>query len=313
MTTIAVDAVFPGVADLVRSALPDDQVIATGDDRGLAAAADAEIALGSSSRAAARRLLSAAPKLRWYQSIHAGVDSILPEFRGGAVALTNNRGSYTVPVAEHVLMFLLAASQRLPRFLDQQRRKQWRAHQRGEINGKTLVIFGLGSIGQEIARLAQSVGMRVIGVRRLGGPVSGVHRVVSPEQTPQVVAEADYLVVAAPLTSATRGFISGDVIARMKASAWIVNIARGEIIDEMALVDALREGRIAGAALDVFQSEPLPDWSPLWAMENVIITPHVAANSDRVRARTLELFSDNVRRFKAGLELLNRVDIDAGY
>jgi phosphoglycerate dehydrogenase-like enzyme len=176
-----------------------------------------------------------------------------------------------------------------------------------------MVVFGAGSIGGEVVRLAAAVGLRVIAVRRSGGAVPGAARVVTPDRLADVVAEADYLVVAAPLTSATRGAISRELIARLRPSAWIINIARGAIIDEPALIDALAAGRIGGAALDTFAREPLPADSPLWTLPNVVITPHTSNSSPKVRERTLALFVENVRRYKAGEPLLNRVDWEAGY
>jgi phosphoglycerate dehydrogenase-like enzyme len=153
----------------------------------------------------------------------------------------------------------------------------------------------------------------VIAVRRSGDAVPGASRVVAPDALASVAAEADYLVVAAPLTPATRGAISKQVIAAMKPTAWIVNIARGPIIDEPALIEALRAGKIGGAALDTFAKEPLPGDSPLWAMPNVIMTPHTSNSSPKVRDRTLALFVENVRRYKAKEPLLNVVDWDRGY
>src|SRR5439155_12287509 len=158
-----------------------------------------------------------------------------------------------------------------------------------------------------------AVGMRVIAVRRSGGPVPSAARVVGPQALSDVAGEADYLVVAAPLTPATRGAVSRDVIARLKKSAWVINIARGPIIDEPALIDALGVGRIGGAALDTFDREPLPAESPLWKLPNVIITPHSSNRSPKVRERTLALFVENVRRYKAGEPLLNQVNFEAGY
>jgi phosphoglycerate dehydrogenase-like enzyme len=155
--------------------------------------------------------------------------------------------------------------------------------------------------------------MRVVGVRRRQGAVPGVSRIVSPEQLPEVAAEADYLVIAAPLTRHTRGAISREVIARMKPSAWIVNIARGAIVDEDALAEALGAGRLGGAALDAFTVEPLPPESALWSLPNVIITPHSSNSSPRIRERSVALFRENLRRYKAGEALLNVVDLDAGY
>jgi phosphoglycerate dehydrogenase-like enzyme len=198
-------------------------------------------------------------------------------------------------------------------YRDQQQRHEWKSHRQVELRGSTLVVYGLGSIGAETARLASALGMRVVGVRRRQSPVPGVERTVTPEHLPEVAAEADFLVVCAPLTPASRGAVSADVIARMRPTAWLVNIARGPIVDEAALVEALRAGRIGGAALDALSVEPLPADHALWSFENVIITPHSSNSSPNVRSRTLALVRENVRRYKAGEPLLNVVDLDAGY
>jgi len=208
---------------------------------------------------------------------------------------------------------VLAASKRLHLYRDQQARREWKDLEHDELRDQTLVVFGAGSIGGEVVRLAAAIGMRVIAVRRRPGPVPGARNVVTPDALGAAAAEADYLVVAAPLTPATRGAISREVIARMKKTAWIVNIARGPIIDEGALADALREGRLGGAGLDTFVQEPLPPDSPLWSLPSVVVTPHASNSSPRVRQRTLALFLENLRRFKAGESLLNRVDFEAGY
>jgi phosphoglycerate dehydrogenase-like enzyme len=237
----------------------------------------------------------------------------VPEFRERGIALTNNSGSYDIQIAEHALAFIFAAAKRLHVYRDQQSRRNWKEHRQEELRDATLVVYGLGSIGAEIARLGSGLGMRVIGVRRRVEPVAGVDRIVPPELLDEVVAEADYLAIAAPLTRETRGAISKDVIGRMKKTAWIVNIARGAIIDEDALVAALKAGRIGGAGLDTLTVEPLPADHPLWALENVMISPHSSNSSPRVRERTLALFVENLRRFKADQPLLNRVDLEAGY
>jgi len=188
-------------------------------------------------------------------------------------------------------------------------------HRHTELRGATVVVLGLGSIGGEVARRAAAFGMRVIGVRRrldLPG-IAGVSGVVPPECLAEVMGEADFLAITAPLTPATRGLVSRDVIARMKPTAWIVNIARGAIVDEPALLEALRAKRIAGAAIDAWWTEPLPSDSEWWSLPNVIATPHVSHSSPRVRERTLELFLENLRRWKARQPLLNVVDLKAGY
>jgi len=262
-----------------------------------------------------RKLLEAAPKLRWYHTPSAGVDRLVEvaEFRQRGIILTNNSGSYDIQIAEHVMAFVFGAAKQLHLYRDQQTRREWTDQDHHELRGETMVVFGAGSIGGEVVRLASAVGLRVVAVRRTGGTVPGASRVVTPDRLADVAAEADYLVVAAPLTQATRGAVSRSVLGQMKESAWVINIARGAIIDEPALTDALAAGRIGGAALDTFVKEPLPPDSPLWAMPNVVITPHTSNSSPRVRERTLALFVENVRRYKAGEPLLNRVDWDAGY
>lgn len=295
--------------------LTEDHVAVPKDESELGTAVDAEVGIGTNNGTRVRKLFDAAPKLRWYHSVGAGVEDLVgvPEFRTRGITLTNNSGSYDIQIAEHAIAFILAGAKRLHVYRDQQSKRDWKDHRQDEIRGATLVVYGLGSIGAEIGRLGAALGMRVIGVRRRIEPVPGVERIVSPDSLAEVVAEADYLAVAAPLTPATRGAISRDVIGRMKKTAWIVNIARGAIVDENALVDALREGRLGGAGLDAFSTEPLPAEHPLWTLENVIISPHSSNSSPHVRERTVALFKENLRRFKSGAELLNRVDLEAGY
>ena len=315
MTNIVVWSAFSTSPETVAARFPDDRVVAIGDEKGLAAAADAEVAFSGNNPRRVRQLLDATPKLRWYHTVSAGVENMpLPELAQRGIVLTNNSGSYDIQIAEHLLAFVFAASRQLHRYRDNQRAREWKEEQHRELRDATIVVYGMGSIGGEIARLAGAVGMRVIGVRRKAGPSEpGVDRVVAADRLAEVVGEADYLAIAAPLTSATRGAISRDVISRMKPTAWIVNIARGAIVDEPAMIEALQAKRIGGAALDVFTTEPLPKESPLWTIENVIITPHHAGSSPRVRERTLALFAENLRRYKAGEPLINRVDFEVGY
>jgi phosphoglycerate dehydrogenase-like enzyme len=184
-----------------------------------------------------------------------------------------------------------------------------------ELRGATVVVVGIGSIGGEVARLAAAFGMRVIGVRRRSAlPLpAGVAEIVPPERLADVVPEADYVVVAAPLTPATRGLVSREVIARMKPTGWVVNIARGAIVDEAALLEALKAKRIGGAAIDAWWTEPLPPESDWWTLPNVIATPHASNSSPMLQRRTLELFLENLRRWKAHEALINVVDLKAGY
>lgn len=304
------------MADELRRQLPEgDTLVVPADDAHAADAAEVEVVVGSNRERRVRAILAAAPGVRWYHSVGAGVEEIagLRELRERGIVLTNNSGSYDVQIAEHAIALVLAAAKRLHVYRDQQARAEWKEHPQDELRDATLVVYGLGSIGAETARLAAALGMRVLGVRRRHGAVPGVERVVPPERLREVAAEADHLVVAAPLTPATRGSIDAGILAAMKPTAWIVNIARGQIIDTPALVGALRAKRIGGAALDAFDDEPLPAESPLWGFENVIVTPHSSNSSPRLMQRTLALFLENLRRYKAEEPLLNRVDYDAGY
>ena len=318
MTTIAVIGSWSSApsADALRAALPDDRVIAVqGED--LAPAVEAEAAFGGFSVDRLRSVLAGLPKLRWVHTFSAGVDRHVPEMaKFERVLLTNNSGAYDAPIAEHVVAMIFAAAKRVPEHLAAQGRHEWqRETPHAEVRGQTLVILGMGSIGSELARLAGGLGMRVIGIRRdasrPGGP--GVERTVAPELLLEVAREADYLAITAALTPQTRGMVSAEVLRALKPTAWVINIARGPIVDEAALAAALREKRIGGAALDVFETEPLPATSPLWDCANAILTPHVSNSSPRVRERSLALVAENVRRFKAGEPLLNVVDRKAGY
>ena len=318
MTTIAVlTSGWSAKPAAVEQALPDDEVITVERGGSLAPVARAEVGLIPPDAERARALLAAAPRLRWLHTISAGVERLLiPEILDRTdLVLTNNTGAYDVPIAEHVMAMLFTASKRVREHLLAQARHDWqRDLGHTELRDATLVILGLGSIGGELARLASGLGMRVLGVRRdPSRPAPGVERVVAPEQLGDLVSEADFLAVTTALTPATRGLVSAEVIARLRPHAWIVNIARGAIIDEPALIAALQERRIGGAALDVFSVEPLPAESPLWDLDNVIVTPHVSNSSPRVRERSLALVVEIVRRFKAGEPLLNTVDKTAGY
>lgn len=317
MTTIATFGAWPSMpsADTLRAALPDDRIIAV-EGGALGPAAEAEAAFGGFTVDRIRSILAGMPRLRWMHTFSAGVDRHVPELIGRPdVSLTNNTGAYDIPIAEHVIAMIFAAAKRVPEHLAAQGRQEWqREVPHAEVRDATLVILGLGSIGSELARLAKGVGMRVIGVRRdASRPAPGVDRVVPPDALSQVVREADYFAVTAALTPQTKGLVSREIIGLLKPTAWIVNIARGPIVDEGALAEALAERRIGGAALDVFETEPLPASSPLWTLDNAILTPHVSNSSPRVRERSLALAVENVRRFKAGEPLLNLVDRAAGY
>jgi phosphoglycerate dehydrogenase-like enzyme len=262
-------------------------------------------------------LLRKATRLRWVHMFSAGVETALtPELRAGSVILTNSRGAHGIPIAEHVMGMILAHERALPFLWANQARREWKRPAAREIWGRTIGILGLGGIGREIALRAGAFGLRVLAVRRTAGaqtPPDGVAGLFGPDQLPSFLAELDYLVVAVPLTSATRGMIGRRELAVMKPDALIVNVARGLVIDEEALIAALRAGEIRGALLDVFCREPLPPESPLWDLPNVMISPHSSAVSDRTVDRCMDIFLDNLERFLGGRPLTRVVDRQTEY
>lgn len=255
------------------------------------------------------------PTVRWVQTVTAGIDHALRALPAGRkVTITNASGVFDVPIAEMVLAYILTMAKRVPEFLAQQRDKSWHLLRLREVAGMTVGIIGLGNIGAEIAERCQALGMTVIATRRSperGG--RGVDRVLGSDALDVLLAAADYVVVAAPLTDETRGLIDAAALAQMRPDAVLINIARGAIVDEDALVEALQAGRIGGAALDVFEEEPLPADSPLWDMPNVIITPHNSWSTPHLQAREAALFLDNLSRYIAGQPLRNVVDQERGY
>ena len=264
-----------------------------------------------------RRILAAAPRLRWLHTPSAGVDGLLiPEVIEREIVLTNSAGAHAIPIAEFVLLCMLGHAKRardLAALTPENAWQQGRTLHLDELYEKTLLILGLGHIGQEIARRAAAFGMRVIGSRRRPAPLAGVERVVGEDAWRALLPEADYLVIATPLTSATKGMLDAAALAQMRPGAYLINIARGEIIDTAALIAALEQGRLAGAALDVLPEEPLPPEHPLWRTPNVWITPHISSSSPRTSERAIAIFLENVRRDMAGQPLVNLVDQQAGY
>jgi phosphoglycerate dehydrogenase-like enzyme len=275
------------------------------------------------------RILARAPGLRWVHSATAGVERVLtPASRARGLTITNARGVFSRPIAEYVLLMMLAAARRLPQLLELQAERTWQPLEARELRDVTVGIVGLGSIGRAVGALATAFGCRVIATRRrteagagaADGPDSEpflgsvmLDRVLAPDKLPELLAEADFVVLAAPLTADTVGLIGEDAIKAMKPGAWVINVARGELVDEPALARALRAGRIGGAVLDTFREEPLPATSPLYDLPNVILTPHTSWSSTRVLDRSVDLFCDNLRRYAAGQPLVNVVDPSAGY
>lgn len=265
---------------------------------------------------ALRRILAAAPNLRWIHTPSAGVEHLLiPEILERDIVLTNSAGAQAIPIAEFVLMYMLNHAKRAFD-LKALAPDEW---DRGddipcdELFERTLLIIGYGNIGAEVAKRARAFGMRILASRRHPRPTDGVDLMVGESGWRDLLPQADYVVIATPLTAATRGMFDADAFRRMKSSAYLINIARGQIVDTDALLEALHSGRIAGAALDALPVEPLPPDHPLWKAPNVWITPHISYSSPRTRERTVNLFFENLRRYLNGEPLLNVVDKAAGY
>ena len=268
-----------------------------------------------SDQPALEQVLTAAPLLRWMHTPSAGVDRLLtPDVLARDITLTNSAGVHAIPIAEFVLGFMLAHAKQIGAYRDAQAEARWvEGMQLRELYESSLLIIGIGGIGQAIAERAAAFGMRIYGSRRTPRPMPGVARVVGGDGWRDLLPDADYIVVAAPLTDETRGMLDAAAFAAMKPTAYLINIARGALIDDPALSAALRDGQIGGAALDTFDQEPLPAESPLWGLPNVTITPHATASSPRMRERQIALFIENLARFRAGKPLLNSVDKSAGY
>jgi phosphoglycerate dehydrogenase-like enzyme len=260
-------------------------------------------------------VLSVAHELRWVHTPSAGVDHLLlPPVLERDITLTNSAGVHAIPMAEFVMALLLARVKRLADYRAAQAERRWAGSlELEELHGATMLILGLGGIGQAIAERAAAFGMHVWGSRRSSQPTPHVERVVTGDAWRELLPAADYVVVAAPLTPATRGMVDAAALAAMRPSAFLINVARGPLVDEAALVAALSAGQIAGAALDTFDQEPLPPTSPLWQLPNVTITPHTTANSPRMHERQVALFLENLARYRSGRLLLNVVDKAAGY
>ncbi|GAA4431867.1 D-2-hydroxyacid dehydrogenase [Georgenia halophila] len=260
-------------------------------------------------------LFGRAHDLRWVHSWAAGADGLLfPEMLDSPVALTSATGNGAVPLAEHAMLLMLMLSRDAPRWQRAQHEARWDRFPHGELAGATVGIVGLGHSGADLAAKARAFHMRVLGLRRAARePVPGVDREYTPAELHTFLAAADFVVVTAPLTAQTRGMFDAAAFAAMKATAHFICISRGQIADDDALLAALQDGRIAGAGLDAHGVEPLPADSPFWSLPNVIVTPHNGATTPQTKARGVDIYLDNVRRFLTGEPLRNVVDKAAGY
>lgn len=257
------------------------------------------------------------PRLRWIHTASAGVDRLTLGDRPFPkhVLLTNSSGVYGVAGAEHVLGMMLHFARGFHFYLKQQRLGAWVRDltPARRLQGSTVVVLGLGDLGRNVVARAKAFGVRVIGVRRQPGAVPGADRVVTVDELDAVLPLADHLVITLPLTAQTRRLLDRRRLFLLPKGAYVYNIGRGAVIDQDALVEALQAGHLAGAGLDVFEQEPLPPESPLWRMENVIITPHIGADTPWDADAAAELFLDNLQRFLDGKPLRNVVDPDLGY
>jgi phosphoglycerate dehydrogenase-like enzyme len=310
----------PTGVDWLRREFPDLEFVSPADESEIAGELpNAEVVLGW---AVTAPRFAAAECLRWIQITAAGVGAqLFPALVESDVVLTNGRGIHATAMAEHTLGVLLAFVRQLHLARDAQRERRW-SHAAlwteppgfGELGGRTLGLVGLGSVGSAIATRARALGMRVIAVRRHPAAVPApADEQWGRERLEELAGRAHALVLAAPLTGETRGLLDRALIARLRPEAVVVNLGRGGLVDEDALIEALREGRIAGAALDVFREEPLADSSPLWSLPQVILTPHISGLGPRYWERALDLFARNLRAYRAGEPLINVVNKQEGY
>jgi len=284
-----------------RAATSAADVLALGPDRGWSAA----------------ELLDTAPRLQWVHTRAAGVDrgqlQPLHRFREAGITLTNGSGISSAPIAEYVVMAMLAIAKGLPGLLTAQQQKAWVKPERTrDLQGSSVLLLGFGDVGRAVWGRLRPFGVAATAVRRHPSAEPGIE-VLGPDAWRSRIGEFDWVIVTAPLSSQTRSMIGAAELADLKVDAWLLNVSRGAIIDQPALTAVLRAGTIGGAYLDVTDSEPLPADSELWAMPNVIVTPHSSWLSPRFPGRASELLADNLRRWCAGQSLRNVVDPDAGY
>lgn len=299
--------------------MPDDVEVVWVDREGNLDqdASDAEVyfSAGLLKPAILDKILNAAPAIRWQHTPSAGVNHLLtPTALSRDIILTNSAGVHGVPIAEFVLAFMLNHVKHLRKFHQFQAQHQWEWNVGlQELLDATVLIIGAGGIGQEIAKRSNAFGMRVWGSRKHPEPLPYFDQIVGATEWQSLLPEADFVVLAIPLTSETKGIINAEALRAMRPSAYLINIARGALVDETALLTALTEGWIAGAGIDAFVTEPLPADHPFWSVPNLFVTPHTSWNSPHTRTRTVDLFLDNLHRYRTGQPLRNVVDRTAGY
>jgi len=259
-----------------------------------------------------RAAILGCPSLRWVSVGGSGTDHLAP-WDATRLTVTNAAGVGAETMAQYAIAAMLHFTLGLPAFAEQQRARRWVPGSVASVSGRSTVILGLGKTGQAVARLAKALGQRVIGIRARPQPTPNVDRVEPVERLHELLGEADFLVVCVPLTAQTCGLIDGAALQAIKPGAILVDVSRGGVVRQAALIEALRSGRLKGAALDVFETEPLPAESPLWGMENVVITPHCSSVYDGWERRSIEMFCDNLDRWRRGAPLDSVVSPERGY
>jgi glyoxylate/hydroxypyruvate reductase len=280
--------------------------------------ADAEIMLDAY-RPSSSNLPLRAPRLRWIQFSSSGVGGFVEHMclANSPILVTNVAGLHGAPLAEFVLLSMLYFAKDLPSVLADQRQHRWQRFAAHPLRGKTLGVLGLGGVGREVARVAKAVGMRVVGTKRTKAGASpdqyNVDAIYPNSDLHRLLAESDYLVLSVPLTPETDGMVGEAELAATKPGAVLINISRGAVVDEPAMIRALQSGHLGGAALDVFAVEPLPDDSPLWDMPNVLVTSHSMSTVVGENEQVIDIFIDNLRRYLVGQPLRNLFDRERGY
>jgi phosphoglycerate dehydrogenase-like enzyme len=297
----------------IREAAPGWNIVA-GPEATDDAVRDAEIVVGWRD-GLENVVLSESSRTRWMQSWSAGMDHLeIDRYLERGIALTSANGVHAYPISETIFAMLLAFTRKLDAFIRNQAQRKWdHAGLKAEIHGKTLGIVGVGAIGEETARIAKlAFGMRTLGVRRSGAPSANIDEMYKTDRLLDMLPQCDYVVAIAPATPETTHLFDARAFEAMKPSAYFVNVGRGSVVDTEALLEALESGRIAGAGLDVFEEEPLPKEHPLWAMDNVIVTPHTAGSTERYAERAVDIFLRNLAAYVDGRQPpINRLDGEA--
>jgi phosphoglycerate dehydrogenase-like enzyme len=259
--------------------------------------------------------ISLFPNLKWIQLSSAGINHVpIDKVLSQNILLTNNRGGYSIPIAEWIVLKVLEMIKNTKEFYDKQNKKVWKMDTSlMELHGKTVGFIGTGSIASEAAKRLETFGVNIIGINSSGKEAEHFHQTFSIEEIDDVVSKCDFLVIATPYTEKTHHLIDESIFSHMKDETYLLNIARGSIIDEEALINNLKSGKIKKAALDVFEVEPLPEDSPLWEMENVIISPHNSWVSDMNSSKRYEIVYKNMKKYINGEKLVNIVDLKRGY